>query len=325
MNRFAIPLAALIWTAAVGAQGLPASGILLDSYAAVVNGKVVTVGDVLSAMQSAHELLSAQYAGKELEAKLLERFNEVRDALVESELVLLDFETQGGTLPDRAVEDHVNSVIHDQFQNDRTAFFKALAEQRLTYAEWHKRMKDQLTVQIMRQKAVSSKILITPLDLQTAYDEQKTSAYTLPERVRLRTLAFAGEAGKALPDAREKAVALRARLRAGDVAFTNAGTAGVVLQDDAEPLDVASLDQSLRAAVAAIAPGGISEPLEIGGTIYLVQLVERQDARVRSLDEVAPELDKKLRAAAFDRLHKAWIDSLRAKYYIQTFDHDLFD
>ena len=80
-----------------------------------------------------------------------------------------------------------------------------------------------------------------------------------------------------------------------------------------------------QAAVAAIAPGGISEPLEIGGTIYLVQLVERQDARVRSLDEVAPELDKKLRAAAFDRLHKAWIDSLRAKYYIQTFDHDLFD
>ena len=134
MNRLVLPLAALIGATVAGAQGLPASGILLDSYAAIVNGHVVTVGDVLSAMPAAHERLAAQYSGRELGEKLLEKFNDVRDALVESELVLLDFEMQGGALPDRAIEDHVNTVIHDQFQNDRTAFLKALADQRLTLA-----------------------------------------------------------------------------------------------------------------------------------------------------------------------------------------------
>ena len=321
MNRLVLPLAALIGATVAGAQGLPASGILLDSYAAIVNGHVVTVGDVLSAMPAAHERLAAQYSGRELGEKLLEKFNDVRDALVESELVLLDFETQGGALPDRAIEDHVNTVIHDQFQNDRTAFLKALADQRLTYAEWHKQMKDQLVVQIMRQKEVSAKILITPLDLQAAYEARKLTDFSLPERVRLRTLAFAADTPEELEAARKKAAAIRA----GEAAFETAAPAGATLQDDAEFLDVASLTEPLRAALGGLAPGGISEPVEIGGALYLVQLVERQDARVRSFDEVAPEIEKELRKSEFARLNKTWIDSLRAKYYVQLFDHDLFD
>lgn len=322
MNRCSILVAALLCAAAAGAQEVPSSGILLDSYAAVVNGKVVTVGDVLAAMQPAQERLLTEYTGRDLEQHMLAQFNSTRSNLIESELVLMDFETQGGTLPDRAVEDHVNSVIHDQFNNDRTAFLKALADQRLTYSEWHKQIKDQLVVQIMRQREVVAKILITPLDLQQAYNERKLTDFSLPERVRLRSLAFAG---KTADESRAAADALRTRILNGAVAFTNAADAGITLQDDGEWLDNSSLNEQLRAAVAALAPGDISAPLEIGGEIYLVQLAERQEARTRSFDEVAPELEKQLRAAQFDRLNQAWIDSLRAKYYVQLFDHDLFN
>lgn len=311
MNRFPLLLAAGLCASACGAAGLPDAGLLLDSYAALVNGKVITVGDVLAAMPAAHERLAAQYAGRELEEKLLERFAAVRDTLVEAELVLLDFEAQGGALPDRAVEDHVNSVIHDQFGNDRTAFLEALAEQRLTYAEWHKQMKDQLVVQIMRQKEVSAKILVTPLDLQRAY-EANQSAYALPERVRLRTYVLPAGADAAGLD----------RLRTGD---ETAVPADVAVQDDGEFIDVASLHETIRVAVAALEPGGLSPPVEVGGIRYLVRLVGREPARARPLEEVAAELEKQLRAAEFARLNRTWIDSLRAKYYVRTFDHALFD
>ena len=310
MNRSVLLLAVLFAAGAAGAR--PDAGVLLDSYAALVNGKVVTVGDVLAAMPAAHERLAAQYSGRELEEKLREKFAAVRDALVEAELVLLDFEAQGGTLPDRAVEDHVNAVIHDQFGNDRTAFLEALAEQRLTYAEWHKQMKDQLVVQVMRQKEVAAKVLVTPLDVQRAYEENE-SAYALPERVRLRTYALpAGADEPAWGD----------RLRAGD---ETAVPADVAVQDDGEALETASLDETIRAAVAALEPGGVSPPVEVAGARYLLRLVAREPARVRPLEEVAGELEKQLRAAEFARLNQAWIDALRAKYYVQTFDHALFD
>lgn len=314
MKRLLLLLAFPAWAAA--AQTLPASGVLLDSYSAIVNGKVITVGDVLFALRPAQERLAARYEGRELEQKLVEEFNAARDSLIESELILADFEMQGGSLPDRAIEDHVNSVIHERFGNDRAAFLKALAEERLTFAEWRKQMKDQFIVQIRRQQEVSSKILITPLDLQAAYDRRRAE-FALPERVRLRTLA--------LPPDVDPADERLALLRSGQLPFDANAIAGAGLQDDGELLETASLAQPIRDALAPLAPGAVSDVVEIDGTRYLLQLVERQAARVRPLDEVAPELRKELRRAEFDRLNKIWVDTLRSKYYVQLFTHDLFD
>ena len=319
MKRFLFLLVLSLASAAVGAEALPDSGVLLDSYAAIVNGKVITVGDVLSDLQPRQERLAAQYAGRELEQKLIEEYDASRAALIESQLILLDFEMQGGNLPDRAIEDHVNSVIHDRFQNDRTAFLRALAAERLTFAEWRKQMKDQLIVQIMRQKEVSSKILIAPYDLQKAYNAKKLSAYSVPERLRLRTLAFPSTTTRA------NAGKIRDRIRSGKFSFEQVAAKTATLQDATEFMDVDSLNKTLRDAVAPLAPGGISEPIEIDGTLYLAQLVERQAAGIHPFDEVSPEIEKDLRRAEFDRLNTIWIDSLRAKYYVQTFSHNLFN
>ena len=325
MNRPVLHLVLNLMSAAAFAQVIPADGLLLDSYAAVVNGKVITVGEVLSALQPVQDRLAAQYDGTELEQKLVEEYDTVRNALIDSEIILLDFEMQGGALPDRAVEDNINSIIHDRFQNDRTAFLKALAAERITFAEWRKQMKDQLIVQIMRQKEVTSKIFITPYDLQTAYS-QKRGAFAVPERVRLRTLALAGgDTAQEKKDALAGAAQLRERILSGETTFEAAATNRVTLQDAAEFIDTASLGESIRAAVSSLDPDGISEPLVIDGSLYLVQLVERQAARVRPLDEVSPELAKELRKAQFERLNRIWIDSLRSKYYIQLFSHNLFD
>lgn len=320
MNRFFLLLACAAGLAALpAARGRPAEGVLLDSYSAIVNGKVITVGDVLAALRPAQERLAARYAGRELEQKLAEEFNAARDALVESELILVDFEMQGGSLPDRAIEDHVNSVIHDRFGNDRAAFLKALAAERLTFGEWRQQMKDQLIVQIRRQQEVGAKILITPLDLQTAYAARRDTDFARPERVRLRTLALPAAA-----DGPVDPVQLE-RVRTGQVPFDADAFAGAVFQDAGDFLDVSSLNEATRAALAGLQPGDVSPPIEIAGTAYLLQLVERQPARIVPFDEAAPEVRRDLRRAEFERLNRIWINSLRAKYHVQLFTHNLFD
>jgi peptidyl-prolyl cis-trans isomerase SurA len=325
MNRILLLLVMTITAATARAQAIPASGVLLDSYAALVHGKVITIGEVLSALQPAQEDLMARYDGDQLREKLLEEYDSIRDALVDSELILLDFEMQGGTLPDRAIEDHVNTVIHERFGNDRAAFLRALADQRLTFAEWRKQMKEQLTVQMMRQKEVAAKILIAPLDLQRAYDAKEQTDYSIPESVRLRTLALdKGDTAQEGEAALARAHAIRTRILSGETTFEHAATDGATLHDD-DPIDVASLDPILREAVADLDSGGISAPLQIGDQLYLVQLIEHHAAGIRPFDEVAPELEKELRRSEFDRLNRAWIDSLRAKYSVQVFSHNLFD
>ena len=263
MNRFISLLALSLLGSALATAASPQTGVLVDSYAAIVNGRVITLGDVLAALEPLQERLSLQYAGSELEQRVLEAYNSIRDSLVESELILLDFEMQGGTLPDRAIEDHINTVIHDRFGNDRAEFLRALAAERLTFAEWRQQMKEQLIVQIMRQREISSKILITPLDLQTAYDRQRDT-FSRPEQIRIRILSFA--AGQA-----DAAADLRERILAGDLAFEAAAAEGITLQDDPEFIELASLHETIRTAPDGLAPADLSDPVEIEGAPYLVQ------------------------------------------------------
>ncbi len=318
MNRFIILMTLTLWAATIRVPAKSDLGLLLDSYAAIVNGKVITVGEVLSALQPVQANLAEKYDGVELQQKVLNEYETIRNSLIDSELILLDFETQGGTLPDRAIEDHVNTIIHERFGNDRTAFLRALAEERLTFSEWRKQMKDQLVIQIMRQREVAAKILITPLDMQQAYDARKASSYAIPERVRLRTLALPA-------DSEKNTKKMVARLRSGKLSFDEAVAKGATLQDNPELIDLSSLNEAIRNAIASLPDGGISEAVELDGISYLLQVVERTVPRVRPLDEVSPEIEKELRRAEFDRLNRIWVDSLRSKYYIQTFTHNLFE
>ena len=303
--------AALCLCLAGAALSAPAPpGILIDSYAAIVNGKVITVGDVLAALQPVQDRLAAQYQGRDLERRLASEYLAIRDALVETELILLDFETQGGTLPDRAIEDHINSVIHEQFNNDRAALLRALADERLTFVEWRKQMKDQLIVQIMRQREVGAKILVTPYDIQQAY-HQNLAAYTTPERVQLQTL----DAGASLADAD----ALRDRILADNIAFDDAGTAA-----PPEWFDSADLHPALLDAIQPLQPNDITSPVELAGTFYLARLAQRETAQIQPLDETSARIENELRRNEFERLHEIWMDSLRAKYYVHLFSHDIF-
>ena len=312
----------LALTCGWAASAAPAkTGMLLDSYAALVHGKVITVGDVLATMQRTQERLMAQYDGAELRQRLTEEYQAVRDRLVESELILQAFESQGGALPDRAIEDHINSVIHEQFNNDRAAFLRALAADRLTFSEWRKQMKDQLIVQYMRRPEVGAKILITPLDLQRAYDRNRET-YARPERVRLRTLVLpARAASESEATALEHARALRRRLTAGDLSFDTApGTLA-----DPEWFDTATLNTTIRSAIAPLGPGAVAGPIELADSLYLVKLLEREDARILPFVDAAADLERDLRQSEFERLSRIWIDSLRSKYFVQLFTHELFD
>jgi len=299
----------------VHAQMIPADGILLDSYAAIVNSKVITVGDILSTLQPVQAQLASQYQGRKLEEKIQAEYIDARDALIESELILMDFEVQGGALPDRAIEDHINTIIHDRFDDDRAAFLRALAEERLTFSEWRKQMKDQLIVQVMRQREVSSKILVTPFDVQQAYDQMKSADFSVPEQVSLLTLTLEwGGTEAEKEDTLRQANELRDRLLAGETPF----------EAEAEWFEVENLNESIRGAIAEVAVEDITVPLEMGDNLYLIQVAERKEAQTIPFDEAAPKIERALRRAEFERLDDIWLNTLRSKYYIQTFAHDLF-
>lgn len=294
-----------------------AGGILLDSYAAVVNGRVITVGDVMDAIRPEQARLLRQHGEEDIQKKMVEAFREGRDRLIADELVLADFAAQGATLPERAIEDHINGVIHDRFGNDRAAFLEALAEDRTTYEEWRKRMQDQLIIQVMRQREVSSKVLVTPYDIQAEYDAHR-ERYAVPEKVRLKLFS--------LPEGSKSRLGkLADRIRKGALTLDGAVAHFHMTEQDAgEALETSSLQAALRDALADAKEGDLVGPVSLDGREYLVQLVEREEGRTEALEDVADGIAAELRKREFERLEKIWLNTLKGKYYVQVFANDLF-
>ena len=313
----AMAAAALGW-AAVGAQA-QGNGLLLDSYAAVVSGKIITMGEVLDGMRAEREALSLRYEGEELDRKLQAAFRESLDRLVEAQLVLAEFKDAGGDLPERAIEDHVNGVIREQFGNDQGAFLQALGEARLTYAEWREQMKEQLILQAMRQREVAAKVQVTPLDVQERYDRD-AARYTSKAQVRLRLVSVPPDASRKVNLGK-----LAARLQEGAVTLEAVEKHFKLdVQEAEEPVDEDSLNETLLAALEGKSAGDVAGPVALEGTEYLVQVLERVPEARKPLAEVRESIEAELRKECFDRLYATWMETLRSKHYVEIYKNDLF-
>lgn len=308
----------------------PVDAILMESYAAEVNGKVITVSDVLNAMQPAIARLSRETPAHRLKAALQEEYNQTRATIVDNELILMEFNQVGGQLPARAIEDHINGVLQERFGGDRAALLRALAAERLTMEEWRTQMMEQLIVQVMRQREVLAKIVVTPFDLQMEYDQRKAS-FSHPAQVHIRMLTLPqGQTPAEVEKNRALAQRIRDRIADGVAPFAEAARLlsnepnAAANHGDAGWHDVASLAPGVAKAIKALKKGGLSEVLDLPPNFYLVQLEDRKAASVDAFEDVAGQLERELRRKEYEKLEKLWLNELRSKYYIRLYAHDIF-
>lgn len=322
-------LAGLLWATSATAAGGMAAGddVLLDSYAAIANGKLITVGDVMAALNA-----DPPSPFPEDPAELAALYRETRDRLIAQELILQEFEAIGASLPERAVEDRIQSIIHDRFRDSRSAFLAALAQERTTFEEWRKKMLEQLIVQLMRQREVDSKIAVTPADIQAEY-EAHPEDYERPERIRLEAWSMPA------PNRRDPAEvsAARALFRVfrdtpqdAEPSWPAAkeGVRDLTPRREQLPSDwllVSELAPAFQEALAKAPGERVPPPPSLGHRTYFLRVVEHEPAHRVSQEDATPEIAAKLRARERERLNRLWVDSLRAKYHVQLFEQNLFD
>ncbi len=314
MKRILQSLAALVLGGACGA-----GAVVADRFAAQVNNRVITVSDVFGSMGPARQRLADLYAGAELEKKMEEAFQKSLDALVERALMLEEAKRQEQKLPEQIVDGRINEIIHDRFNNNRTAFFEALTEERLTLDEWRKEARDFITIALLRRHEVGEKVVVTPGDVHALY-KQRNDKYKLPEKLHLRAIVLRPRAGH---NPEELAGELRKRCAAGekfeDLAREFSQGSGADKGGDWGWQQPGELRKELRAAAAALQPGQVSAPVKLDDDVYLLKLEERQTASLKPIDAVYAELEGDLRQKEGERIYQQWIKRLRQKFYIKIF------
>jgi len=209
-------LAGLIAAGASAAPERTAGRLAVDGYAAVINKRVITVGEVMAMIEPLRDRLKAAYEGKELEEKLHESWQRALDALIERALVMEEYEQEAQKLPERVLDSELASTVTEQFGNDRAAFFEALAESRMTMEEWRQRAKESIVFAVLRRREVIEHVVVPPRLVREQY-EARLEQYRLPEQVKLRMIALQrGETEQDRTVKLDEARQIRSRLIAGE-------------------------------------------------------------------------------------------------------------
>jgi len=298
----------------------------MDGYAAIVNERIITIGDVMMSIYEAHERLRTRYGGEELESRRRELFLSGLERLIEQNLILEEFKDAEGQIPDRAIDDRINDIIFESFENDRSQLLSALAKDGVTLEEWRETIRERIIISAMRRNVIGDKVIISPQQILNAYSEQQ-SRFHQAEQVRLRLIFLKqGEDSEktleTISEVREsilegKPFADAAREISNDSSAASGGDWGWVQPSD--------LREELKNAITNLQTNLISEVIYTPEGLYLLQLEDHKESYTKTLDEVRMEIETELKEKESERLYKEWMKRLRNKhsilYYIPIDDH----
>jgi peptidyl-prolyl cis-trans isomerase SurA len=302
---------------------LHAEPVEVDGVLAVINDTVITREQVREFVAPAIDGLQRASAGQPeavFQRKLTGVISDGLEQLVERQLILHAFDTEGYRMPDSYLDEMVQERIRDRY-GDRVTLMKTLQAQGETLEQFREDVRDQAIESYMRSKNVAQEIVISPFKIETYY-QAHTNDFKLEDEVSLRMITL-NKTGSDDTDTVKLAREIRSQILAG-AAF--ADMAAIYSQDslrsqggDRGWIERSVLRPELADAAFALQPGQVSDVIETPNTCYLLLVEQKRPAHVKPLNEVRNEIEQNLRAQEQTRLQKQWIDRLKAKTFILYF------
>ena len=275
----------------------------IDGVAATVGSETILKSEV-----------SAEMARSGLSGR--DAFEKTARRLAERRLVLKAAEAAKVTMQDWVVDDRVRSVTMNSFGGDRNKLLAALAKDRLAYADWRKRIKEDLVISAMRWNEIEKSVRVSPADMRREYEEH-------PERYssdRLATLAvillrpadlgLRAEISKALEEAKtggdakyRETFAALARRHSADSRAKEGG-----VWKDVRP-DVEFRPEICKAA-DALAVGETSQWGDLDGWAFIVRKDSEKASKRKSFAEAYEDVARNVREAETERRYGEWIKRL---------------
>jgi len=298
--------------------------IEIDGYAAKVNDRVITQGEVREAMAAMLPELYRTFQGARLEEELEKAFVKTRDELVERALIMAAYTARGGQIPDQYVNDEIKRIITERFKGDAALFEQVLVGQKKTRAEFMDITREQMAVGMMMNEEVYRRARVTPEQVREAYEAGK-EGYFIPEKVKYSVIVLnKGATPEDQAVKQTEAESIRKQLVDGaDFGETaKAVSEGSRAAEGGafpwmQPKDVRP---ELQETLETLPAGEISEIITNDTELYLVKVEARRQAGHKTFDEVRQSIKAALNAKERDRLKARWIARLKENNYVVIYD-----
>lgn len=297
---------------------------LSDAIAVIVHTNVVAARDIDNRIMPAVQMLYTQYANNpdELNKRALQLRREAIESLVEEELILQEFADSKLILPENYVEEEVARRIRKSY-GDRLSLIKTLKARGLTYDSFYRQIREEVIIQAMYGKNVSSVNLISPQMILDYYQEHQKD-FWVDDQVRIRSIVWTKNEQNA-DEVRKLAAEVLEMIKAG-ASFEE--MASIYSEDQSMKLakeahldwrNRASMQTKLADAAFSMKPGDVSDLTETDSAIWIIKLEDIKAAHTMGIEEVRSSIESILKEQLQTSLKKNWIDRLKKKYLVRYY------
>ena len=291
----------------------------IDGYAARVDSTIVTYGEVRESVAPYIQQLMQKYKGKELAEHIQAAYLQARESLIEEALLKAETKTRGLSLPDSVIDDEVNRLIRERFDNDRALLTRALAERRMTFDEWKQEVRDQITLRVFYNQEISRRASVPEQAVRDEY-ERTQSDYFLPFKVKYSLILInKGTTPEDLAAKSKLAEDTLQKLRNG---ADFAAAAKEISEGEPDPSpwrETKDVREALRPALQKTSAGKISDLIETPNEFYIVKVEERREEGYIPFEDVQDSIKNKLLNAEKERLHDELIKTISAKHFVERY------
>lgn len=310
-----------------------ASGTALaQSYsngpAAAVQGKVITKSEVRDTVRAQEQILMGMFGATDPERakkEIAETRANALDALIDRELILIEFAKVGGVIKPQYVDDQINNIVREAFKGDRDALVTELAKGGMSLKKFREMQEKNIVASVMKAKKAGDMPPATPKEVEEYYSKN-VDKWRVGDQVKISTISvpkFTGEAGSSPEKQRKLAEEIRAKV-VGGADF--AATARTYSQDSRAEFGGAwdwmprtELDPMIANTAMGLKTGGISQVLDKETNYIIVACDAKKLGAAPPMDKVRGDIQKMIEQEKSKKAIDEWMEQLRKKAVIRKF------
>jgi len=294
------------------------AAVLLDRVVAIVNQDVITWSELYKAMEA-----DASPKVKELrddEKRKIFKENETffLETLINVRLQLQEAKNMGIRVSDEELQEAIGN-IQKKYSMSEAAFGESLKIEGFTYAEYKKRLREQIIISKLVNMEIRNKIVITDEDLNKFVAENKEILENT-ERYKISQILLKKQKDTDNSKIEEKAGELLRKIEQGgsfsDLAQQYSEDPSAKAGGDLGLLKKSQLNKIFIDILSAMKPGDVSKPFWTESGLHIIKLESRAEAKNK--DEAREEAKNILINKIYAERFNAWIKSLREKSFIEV-------
>ena len=290
---------------------------------ASVNGRPITVVDVLEVCGWQEARLPFMYSGKTLQEEIAKLREKALEDVISRKLVYQDFNTLGIKLPREYVENNLDRLMSAFNVSNREELQEYLDSNGSSLSEFKEKAYENSAVDALIYEMCYRNVYITPKQVYDYYEENKKE-FTTPSEMNLQVIKI-NENGIHKEQLETVIQHLKSILIGkGAKEFKDATllySEGPNIEDSGDIgwIERDKLRDDFSNAIKDAKSGDVVGPINTGKDVYFIRIAGENEKKVKSFEDAKEEIREKLTEEKQALNYKEYIDRLKSKAYVKYY------